>query len=107
MTARFCILAAATCAVLAACGMMTPPPPVTPALAAAAQGRAGVADLEAGRRIYTTQCAACHLPQPIGRHDADEWPDILATMSARAKLGATERGQLSAYVLTARRTLTP
>jgi mono/diheme cytochrome c family protein len=69
--------------------------------AAGAKSGAGVADLDAGRRIYTTQCTACHQPQPIGRYGADEWPRILAVMTVRAKLDATGREQVRAYILAA------
>jgi mono/diheme cytochrome c family protein len=99
ITPRLLVPAAGLLLTLAACQTMNTVPPVTPALiSAGAKAGATAADLEAGRRIYAGKCTACHSAEPVGRYSSQEWPGILASMSARSKLGATERGQLRAYV---------
>jgi mono/diheme cytochrome c family protein len=95
--------AAALCIAPPACQSLVDVPPVSVALMAGTGSSA--ADLETGRRIYTTQCTACHSAEPIGRHSANQWRELLGEMARRAKLDANEKERLLAYILAVRRTL--
>ena len=75
-------------------------PPVSPQMAAAA--RVPAPTLEAGRRLYTGRCAACHAIDPVTKYTATRWPGIIDDMAERAKLTPVERQSLQAYVLAAR-----
>jgi cytochrome c5 len=84
-----------------ACGTVGPPPAITPALASAGAAL-GVSEpeLQAGRRIYTTQCTACHAARSIPGYSQAEWPGILDDMTRRARLDAVQGGQVRAFVRT-------
>lgn len=58
--------------------------------------------LEAGRRIYLTDCARCHTPEPIGRYSAEKWQSILPRMFLETKLDEGREATLQAYVQAAR-----
>jgi mono/diheme cytochrome c family protein len=62
-------------------------------------------DLAVGRRIYATQCTACHSLEPVENYPSDKWREIVGTMAGRAKLDAAQRAQLLAYLLAARASL--
>ena len=63
---------------------------------------ATVATLEAGRRTYATSCTACHRAYPVTKYSPAEWRDIVAEMSARAKLDTERQTALLTYLLAAR-----
>lgn len=75
-------------------------PTVTPSLAAAHGTK--VATLEEGRRIYTTQCTACHVAEPVSKY-AGQWPRIVREMSVESKLLPGQERALLAYVLATER----
>jgi mono/diheme cytochrome c family protein len=55
---------------------------------------------EAGRAIYTSQCASCHKPMPIREFAVDDWKNsIIPSMSTKAKLSLEQTESLKAYVL--------
>ena len=88
------------------CETIGPSAAITPAVVAAgAKHGASANDLASGRRIYTTQCVACHSMQPIEKHSLGEWREILNDMSARSKLDAAQKAQLSAYITAAHETM--
>lgn len=59
---------------------------------------AGSGQLTEGRRIYTTQCTACHTAEPVQKYSPAEWRGILPEMIAESKLNATQAGAVTAYV---------
>jgi len=59
--------------------------------------------LEQGRRLYGGPCSSCHTPYLPAKYSAAEWARIVADMRERAKLSASERDAVLAYVLAARR----
>ncbi len=79
-------------------------PPVTPGMVAVSGGVAS-ATLETGRRIYTTQCTACHIADPVDKYSASEWRKIVADMSPRSKLSPEQEQALLAYIHAAPKTL--
>ena len=70
-----------------------PPPPAKPVVPVAV-----ATDVEAGKAIYTTQCARCHSPKPVDNWTVEEWQPILRSMIPRARLNEAQRAQLTAYV---------
>ena len=78
-------------------------PPVSPAMVGASHG-ATADTLNGGRRIFTTQCTACHSADPVGKHSVAEWRRIVGDMSHRAKLNAAQEQALLAYLIAARET---
>lgn len=72
-------------------------PPVTPAMVAVSGG-ADAATLDRGRRIFTTQCAACHRADPVTKFSFPEWRRIVAEMKERTKLDAAQESALLAYL---------
>jgi mono/diheme cytochrome c family protein len=75
-------------------------PSVSPRMAAVSGN--SVTSLEAGRHIYTGRCATCHSIDPVAKHSADRWRVIVDTMADKAKLSASEKSAVLAYVLAAR-----
>ena len=57
------------------------------------------AELAAGRRIYTQQCTACHVAEPVSDYSRAEWAKILPDMAERTKLRADQIAALESYVL--------
>lgn len=55
--------------------------------------------LEAGRKIYTSQCVRCHSCMPIQDFTTEEWMNsIIPRMAAKAKLTPDETNSLKTYV---------
>ena len=78
-------------------------PPVDSLLAAAGQPEGhDLAALQRGREVYLTTCVSCHAPEPIGRHSAARWREILPKMAEEAHLAGRRYDDVQAYVLTAR-----
>jgi mono/diheme cytochrome c family protein len=64
---------------------------------------ARTSELEAGRAIYTGQCAHCHNPMPIQEFATDDWTgEIIPRMAKKAKLTPDEMKLLVAYVVAAK-----
>ena len=59
--------------------------------------------LEAGRAIYTGQCAHCHNPMPIQEFAINDWTGgIIPRMAKKAKLTPDETESLVAYIVAAK-----
>ena len=71
------------------------PPENTPKEAAAKMESPQVT---AGKNIYTTKCARCHGPKDADRWTVQEWIPILERMVPTARLDATEKANVTAYV---------
>jgi mono/diheme cytochrome c family protein len=87
---------------LAACAGATLPP-----VSASDAARASVrwpgtdhAQLDAGRAIYLERCSSCHVPVDPASIAADEWPEHVAEMRERAKLGDDEVAKVERYLVT-------
>ena len=92
-------LAAAALA-LAGCAATSVAPPVTPALISASGGKS-TATLAVGREIFAGRCTSCHTADPIGKYSIAKWREIVADMSHRAKLDASQEAALLAYITAA------
>lgn len=57
--------------------------------------------LEAGRRILTTRCAACHRVYPVAAYPPGEWHGIVEDMAHRTKLDAAQKAAVLAYITAA------
>ena len=81
-------------------------PAVSPAMAESARDQGfSAAHLSAGRNVLLTRCISCHSLVPIGKYPAQRWPEIVASMSKRAGLDETQRAQITAYLVAARKSL--
>lgn len=80
-------------------------PKAVPTVAALNVAGMDSAALERGRRIYLTDCARCHAPEPIGKYSIAEWHEIMPPMIELTKLDAQAAHDVNLYVMTARRTL--
>jgi hypothetical protein len=79
------------------------PPPVTPELARTGKGQHGdIAMLREGRALFVHRCIECHTLPAFWRYSAEDWPDIVNSMSHRASLRAAERDAIVAYILAVR-----
>ena len=56
------------------------------------------ATIEAGHKIFTTKCTACHHEKPIHKWTYEKLRRILGSMVRKAKLNSEEVAQVSAYV---------
>jgi mono/diheme cytochrome c family protein len=56
--------------------------------------------LEAGRRIYLSQCTSCHTAEPVRDYAETRWPGILDEMSPKAKLTPPQERDVRLYVAT-------
>jgi hypothetical protein len=59
----------------------------------------------AGRKLLVTRCISCHSLVPVGKYPAKRWPELVASMSARAGLDEIERALVTAYLVAARQSL--
>jgi hypothetical protein len=79
------------------------PPPVTPELARTGKGQHGdIAMLHEGRTLFVHRCIECHTLPAFWRYSAEDWPDIVNSMSHRASLRPAERDAIVAYILAVR-----
>lgn len=72
-----------------------------PPVATLAVRAKSIGQLETGRSLYLQKCASCHVAETIRDHAASEWPEIMVTMSPKAKLSPKEEQAVLAYVLAA------
>ena len=78
-------------------------PPVTPQMASAAkQHPVDLATLREGRMLLVQRCIECHTLPPLWRYSAEDWPEIVNSMSHRASLKPAEREAIVAYILAVR-----
>ena len=66
-------------------------------------GGADISTLALGRRIFTTSCTECHVARPIARLSVEQWRHVVGVMAPRARLSATDRSALEAYLIAARK----
>lgn len=55
-------------------------------------------DLAAGRSAYVQKCAGCHNLYRPAKYAPAKWPDLVAKMSARAKLVNEEQRLIASYL---------
>ncbi len=78
-------------------------PHATPPLAQAAKAQwpgTTVADLERGRTLYVRRCSGCHNLYLAEAYGAEEWPALVGSMSARARLAPDERRDVTRFLVT-------
>jgi hypothetical protein len=91
-----------TC-LLANCELTNYVPPVTSQMAAAKKGQhVDLAILREGRKLFVHRCIECHTLPPLWHYRAEDWPEIVNSMSHRASLKPTEREAIVAYILAVR-----
>jgi mono/diheme cytochrome c family protein len=61
-----------------------------------------VAKLREGRALFVHRCIECHTLPAIWRYSAQDWPEIVNSMSHRASLKPAEREAVIAYILAVR-----
>ena len=85
----------------AACTSALPhPQPRDAELARARWQDVSVAQLEHGRKSYVVKCSGCHhLALPHDR-SPQQWPAVIETMSARARLTPAEKLAIERYIVT-------
>lgn len=97
----FCFMTLGGCAT----GPSTAFPTAQEAASAEASGGADVSTLALGRRIFTTSCTECHVARPVARFSVEQWRKIVGVMAPRARLSATDRSALEAYLIAARKSV--
>src|ERR1700731_5413822 len=63
--------------------------------------------LREGRFLFVRRCIECHALPVVSQRRAEDWPAIVARMSARADLKPAERDAIIAYVVTLRQLAQP
>jgi mono/diheme cytochrome c family protein len=87
--------------IIAGCASQgTVAPPVTTAMLGARGGT--LETLTEGRRIFVGPCARCHAPDPLSRYGLTEWQASVDKMAPRAKLDASAKASLLAYIAAAK-----
>jgi mono/diheme cytochrome c family protein len=61
--------------------------------------------LQQGRTLFVNRCIECHTLPPLWRYRAEDWPEIVNSMSHRASLKPAERDAILAYIIAARASL--
>lgn len=87
---------------LASCELTNYVPPVTSQMAAKKGQHVDLTVLREGRMLFGHRCIECHTMPALWRYSADDWPQIVESMSHRASLKAAERDAIVAYVLAVR-----
>lgn len=92
--------------ILVSCESTNYVPPVTLQMAASSSRRQDVdlVKLREGRTLFVHRCIECHTLPAIWRYGAQEWPEIVNSMSHRASLKPAEREAVIAYILAVRAT---
>src|SRR5579885_2088711 len=86
----------AAAALYGCAGMQAPPPPAAEGPvtdAAVAMGFDGAAPAR-GREVFIDRCNRCHARINPDQRTAEEWKDILPTMSRKARLSKSEATDL-------------
>ena len=81
--------------VLVGCGGSLPTATATDA----SRAHVELADLQNGRSLVVSKCGACHRPPMPSDHGANEWPEKLDEMSARAHLDFMQRRLIQEYLV--------
>ena len=88
---------------LVSCETVNYVPPVTPQMVSATkQHHVDLATLREGRTLLVHRCIECHTLPPLWRYSAEDWPEIVNSMSHRASLKPVEREAIVAYILAVR-----
>jgi hypothetical protein len=77
-------------------------PPVTTQMAKGK--RVNLSTLSEGRTLLVHRCIECHTLPPLWHYRAEDWPEIVNSMSHRASLKPAEREAIIAYILAVRAT---
>jgi hypothetical protein len=89
--------------VLASCQLTNYVPPVTSQMATARTGQSvNLAMLHEGRTLFAHRCIECHTLPVVWRYSSKDWPDIVDSMSQRARLKPAEREAIIAYIIAVR-----
>ena len=86
-----------TLGMLAGCGVGAPP---TATAIDASRAHLALADLQHGRSLLVGRCGNCHRPPLPTDHGANEWPEKLDEMAARANLDVVQRHLIEEYLVT-------
>jgi hypothetical protein len=79
------------------------PPPVTVELTrAGTRQHADLATLCKGRMLFVHRCIECHTLPAFWHYRAEDWPEIVNSMSHRASLKPAERDAIIAYIVAVR-----
>jgi hypothetical protein len=88
---------------LASCETTNYVPPVTPQMANTRNGQhSDLVRLREGRTLFVHRCIECHTLSALWRYSAQDWPEIVNSMSHRASLKPAEREAIIAYILAVR-----
>lgn len=92
--------------ILVSCESTNYVPQVTPQMAARSSRRQDVdlVRLREGRTLFVHRCIECHTLPAVWRYGAQDWPEIVNSMSHRASLKPAEREAVVAYILAVRAT---
>lgn len=55
-------------------------------------------EVTAGKEIYTTKCSRCHGAKKVDDFTLQQWIPIMDRMAPKARLDATEKANVTAYV---------
>ena len=88
---------------LLSCEAINYVPPVTSQMASPRKGQhVDLAMLREGRTLFVHRCIECHTLPVLWRYSAEDWPNIVDSMSHRASLKPAEREAIVAYILAVR-----
>jgi hypothetical protein len=76
-------------------------PPLTPALLTLARATAPMAELEEGRKLYTTRCTECHDLDMVDSRSLSGWEKAVASMARRAHVDGAQQSRILAYLAVA------
>jgi nitrate/TMAO reductase-like tetraheme cytochrome c subunit len=73
--------------------------PPTATVGDASRANIELADLQRGRSLLVSKCGNCHRPPMPGERGANEWPEKLDKMTARANLDPAQRHLIEEYLI--------
>lgn len=78
-------------------------PQLTAALLTLARATAPMAELEEGRKLYTTRCTECHDLEMVDSRSLGGWEKTVASMARRAHVDGAQQARILAYLAVASR----
>ena len=66
--------------------------------ASSATSKAGLAELQEGRNLYTHKCGSCHTLYLPEKHTKQEWRHWIDKMQPKAKLDTIEKEKIFLYM---------
>jgi mono/diheme cytochrome c family protein len=78
-------------------------PELTPAILAVLKPTTPVAELEEGRKLYTTRCTECHDLEMLDSRSAAGWQNVVSGMARRAGVDSAQQARILAYIAAASR----